>query len=116
MSIFINGQLLQPGPSIYQQAYGSTITFDLNNGRVQQVQLAGNPTLALANEPATGAFTLVLQQPDSGGANTVTWWSGINWAGGSAPTLTTTNGYYDIFSFVKLGSGNYLGMAVQNFA
>lgn len=95
---------------------GSTITFDLSQGRDQQVQLGGDRTLALSNEPATGRFAIILQQPSSGGPYSVTWWSGILWANGVTPTLTATASKRDVFVFVKTGSGVYLGMVGgQNF-
>lgn len=90
--------------------YGSTTTFDLSQGRIQQVLLAGSPTLALSNEPTSGRFTIILQQPSSGGPNSVLWWSGILWAAGVTPTLSATASKRDLFVFVKLSSGVYLGM------
>ncbi len=95
---------------------GATVTFDLSQGKEQLVVLGGSRTLALSNEPATGNFTILLKQPASGGPYTVTWWSGIKWASGVTPTLTTTASKYDVFVFIKLGSGSYLGtVAGQNF-
>lgn len=93
---------------------GATITFNLDNGLRQKVTLGGNRTLALSNDQDGQAFTLILKQ-DGTGSRTVTWWSGIKWAGGSAPTLTTAAGKYDIVSFVRIASGEYLGMIAQNF-
>lgn len=94
---------------------GATITFNLATSNWHQVQLGGNRTLALSN-PTTGQqFTLIIQQPSSGGANTVTWFSGILWPAGVVPTLTTTNSKRDVFTFSTIGSGVYLGfIAGQN--
>lgn len=39
----------------------------------------------------------------------------FKWAGGSAPTLTTTAGKYDIVAFTRIASGEYLGFVAQNF-
>jgi len=39
----------------------------------------------------------------------VTWFSTIKWAGGSAPTLTTTGSKKDCFVFRCTSSGNYDG-------
>jgi hypothetical protein len=94
---------------------GATITFNLATSNWHTVTIVGNRTLALSN-PVTGQqFTLVLVQ-DGTGSRTVTWFSTIKWAGGTAPTLTTTAGKADIFTFKCYGSGTYYGMvAGQNF-
>lgn len=93
---------------------GATVTFDLAQSIKWKVQLGGNRTLALVNDADDMTFMLILQQ-DATGGRTVTWWSGILWAGGSAPTLTAGANKRDVFSFIRLSSGVYLGMAAQNF-
>jgi hypothetical protein len=40
---------------------------------------------------------------------------GVKWPGGTAPTLTTTNGKYDIFSFIYDGTNWYGFIGGQNF-
>ncbi len=90
---------------------GATVTFDLSVNRLHQVTLGGNRTLALSNEPASGVFTIELIQ-DGTGSRTVTWWSGIKWPGGTTPTLTTAINKADTFTFLKTGSGAYLGFTV----
>jgi hypothetical protein len=85
---------------------GATVTFDLAVADWHQVTLGGNRTLALAN-PTTGQqFTLRLVQ-DATGSRTVTWFGGIKWPGGSAPTLTTTAAKADVFTFKCTGTGAY---------
>jgi hypothetical protein len=49
---------------------------------------------------------------DATGSRTVTWFSGITWAGGSAPTLTTTANKTDSFGFQQISSGAYLGFVI----
>ncbi len=72
-------------------------------------------TLALSNVSVGQQFTIALSQ-DSTGSCLVTWFSGIKWAGGSAPTLTTTASKGDLFTFLCVGAGSYWGMiAGQNF-
>lgn len=87
---------------------GATITFDMNVSDKHSVTLAGNRTLALANDQDGQTFTTVLKQ-DASGSRTVTWWSGVLWGGGTAPTLTTTASKTDVFTFLRMSSGNYLG-------
>ena len=60
--------------------------------------------LTFPTSTAGTSFTLVLRQ--SGSTRTVTWPGGIKWAGGLAPTLSTTTGSIDIFSFVYVTAWN----------
>jgi hypothetical protein len=76
---------------------GAAATFDLSTGRWQKLTLTGNATLT-ANNPVAGVtYTLFLKQ-DAAGSRTVTWFSGIRWAGGAAPTLTVTGLKYDLIT------------------
>lgn len=90
---------------------GSTITFDLDESNIHSVTLGGNRILALDNADAGQAFVIRLTQ-DGTGSRTVTWFSTIKWAGGSAPTLTTTAGATDVFGFICTSGGNYDGYIV----
>lgn len=87
---------------------GATITFNLATSNAHAVTLGGNRTLALSGDQVGQVFTVILKQ-DATGSRTVTWWSGILWPGGTAPTLTTTAAKRDVFTFLKSGSGEYLG-------
>ena len=87
---------------------GTTVTFDLSDGNYQKVTLGGNRTLALSNAKVGQFFVIDLVQ-DGTGSRTVTWFTTIKWAGGSAPTLTTTASKIDSFGFVCTSSGNYQG-------
>ena len=90
---------------------GATVTFDLADGNKQTVTLGGNRTLALSNVQNGHVFLIRLLQ-DGTGSRTVTWFSTIKWAGGSAPTLTTTADKADVFGFIQTSSGNYEGFVV----
>lgn len=73
-------------------------------GDVQTALLAsGAQTLVFAG---TDKFIirgrLLLKQPASGSAATVTWPSNVAWLGGSAPTLSTANGAVDEFDATYL--------------
>ncbi len=90
---------------------GATVTFDVSDGNIQTVTLGGNRTLAISNAKVGQVFMLRLQQ-DATGSRTVTWFTTIKWAGGSAPTLTTTANKADILGFLVTSSGNYDGFIV----
>ena len=91
---------------VYTQAYSATTTFDLNNSGIQLVELTGDVTVAVSNVAEGQTFVLIFKQGGSGGY-VPTWFANILWPSGSAPTLTTTVGKHDMFSFTKIGS-NYL--------
>lgn len=89
-----------------RQAVGSTTSpshlTSLQVGRADFVfgqLVGGSNAVALSNFP-TGAsqarvLDLFIIQPASGGAGTVTWPANFFWPGGTAPTLSTTNGAID---------------------
>lgn len=84
------------------------LDLDLANGNVFEVTLTENvTTTTFSNPPATGkggSFTLILKQ-DAGGTNTFVWPASVDWAGGTAPTLTTTTSAVDILTFVTTDAG-----------
>ena len=90
---------------------GATVTFDLSDGNYQKVTLGGNRTLALSNVKVGQFFVLDLVQ-DATGSRTVTWFTTIKWAGGAAPTLTTTASKIDTLGFVCTSAGNYQGYVI----
>lgn len=115
-SIAPSGKLACVGRSgpITANADAATVTFDLNVSDRHTLTLGGGRTLALSNDAIGQQFTILLKQ-DATGSRTVTWWSGIKWSGGAAPTLTATANKEDIFTFLKVGSGDYRGfVAGQN--
>ncbi|MDE1971528.1 MAG: hypothetical protein KGI50_08210, partial [Patescibacteria group bacterium] len=88
---------------------GSTVTFNLDNGTIQQETLGGNRTLALAGTLTVGRIFAIKLTQDATGSRTVTWWSGITWAAGSAPTLSTAASASDWFCFIIKGTNLYDG-------
>lgn len=97
--------------------YTTTITLDWNNGNVQYIVLAnGDNTFTFSNPISGGRYMLVLKQPSIGVAGTVTWPGTVSWAGGTAPTLTTTNGKVDIVTLVYDGNNTkYYGGVSLNY-
>lgn len=97
------------GNPIVTDTDASTVTFDLSVTKTHMVTIAGSRTLVLANVQPGDKFDIVITQ-GSGGSHTVTWWSGLVWGGGSAPTLTTTAGKIDSFGFLCTSAGNYIDL------
>ena len=76
---------------------------DLTLGNVQTYTLSGDQTLTFDNPSATGnscSFTLIVT---NGGSSTLTWPTAVDWAGGSAPSLTSSG--IDILTFMTIDAG-----------
>jgi hypothetical protein len=93
-------------------ADASTITFNLATSNTHTCILGGNRTFALSNPTPGQKFLIRVGQPSTGGPFSPTWFTTIRWAGGTAPTLTTTNSKYDTFGFLCTGSGTYDGYVI----
>lgn len=97
----------------YSATPTSTITLSLTNGTVQIITLGGNVTITMPTATSGKSFIMYLKQ-DGTGSRTVTW-STVKWAGGTAPTITSTASRQDILSFFADGT-NWYGVVVgQNY-
>jgi hypothetical protein len=85
---------------------GGTLTLDLSTAGIFYVNLNANvTTLTISNTQTIGASAFTLIFIADGTPRSVTWGASILWPGGTAPTLTSTNGKDDIFSFVTIDGG-----------
>lgn len=82
---------------------GTAYTIDITAGTVQNLTLTANCVLTFPTATSGEQFTLFLNQDDTG-SRTVTWPASIRWAGGSAPSLTTTASKTDVLSFIFNGT------------
>ena len=99
-------------PKTYTPAAAATATLDLDLGNNHEIQMpAGNITIAISNE-TDGQFFVIDITQDGTGSRTVTWFTTIKWAGGSAPTLTTTANKRDSFGFKCTGTDTYDGFII----
>jgi hypothetical protein len=93
---------------------GTTQTLSLTSGTVQTVTMTGNCTFTMPTATAGKSFILIAVQ-DGTGSRTATFTS-VKFAGGVAPTLTTTaTTGRDILTFVADGT-NWYGTYAQAFA
>lgn len=96
----------------YAPAAAGTATLDLSKGNIHHITMpAGNITIAISNGTAGQCFIIRILQ-DATGSRTVTWFITIKWAGGSAPTLTTTASKADTLGFEITGANTYDGFVV----
>ena len=86
---------------------GSSQAISLESGNVVTATMGNNVTFSFTNPPVTGklgTLTLILTQ-DGTGSRLATWPASVKWAGGTAPTLTTTAAGKDILAFMTPDAG-----------
>jgi len=91
----------------------TAITIALTNGTVQIITLTGTCTITMPTATSGKSFIMFLKQ-DGTGSRTVTW-STVKWAGGTAPTITSTASRQDILSFFADGTNWYGVVVAQNY-
>lgn len=92
-------------------ADAATITFDLSVSNHHRTTLGGNRTLAISNASVGQYFTIEIIQ-DGTGTRVPAFFTTIKWPGAVAPTLTTTINKTDVFGFIVVSAGNYLGFVI----
>ena len=84
----------------------ASIPIDMSTGNVFTITPDQNTTFTFTNPSDTGkscAFTLVWTQ--DGSDRTIAWPASVDWAGGSAPDVTSGSGKIDIYTFFTLDAG-----------
>ena len=105
-NIVARPKLIDYGESVNAigSAGGGTQDIDLELGNVVSMTIdTSETTLTFSNAAASGtasSFTLILT---NGGSQTVNWPASVDWAGGTAPTLTTSG--VDVLTFTTVDAG-----------
>ena len=100
------GKIAMPAGA-YELTDGATIAIDWDNGATQYVTLgATGRTVTFANPREGEVYRFIIIQ-DGTGSRTITTWPTIKWAGGVAPTLSTTADYIDIVTLLYCNSVYY---------
>ena len=63
---------------------------NLTTGNFFTKRITAATTFTVSNVPTTGQAISFILELTNGGAATITWFSGVKWAGGTAPTLTAS--------------------------
>ena len=85
---------------------GATINWDVSQGMIATVTLAGARLLANPTNLKVGTLMLIINQ-DSTGSRTLTFGSSFKWPAATPPALTTTANAKDIISFYCDGTNLY---------
>jgi len=117
---FTNKTLTNPTVTNYVESVvaignsGTTQTLSLTSGTVQTVTMTGNCTFTMPTATAGKSFILIATQDGTGSRTAV--FTSVKFAGGVAPTLTTTaTTGVDILTFVANGT-SWFGTYAQAFA
>lgn len=85
---------------------GGALTLDLAQAQTFLVSKNGNmTTLTISNIPRAGVVHFSIKITANGSSYTWTWPASVKWPGGTAPTLTTTNGKRDWITLVSDDQG-----------
>ena len=95
---------------------GATITPDFSLGNNYSVTLGGNRTLANPTNLTAGATGSLFISQDGTGTRTLSWGSFWDFAGGTAPTLTTTASAVDRVDYVVRTTGSIHAVATLNLS
>ena len=76
---------------------------NLATGNVFTKTISGATTLTVSNVPSAGTTAGFNLELTNGGSAAITWWSGVKWAAGTAPTLTASG--RDILGFYTHDAG-----------
>jgi hypothetical protein len=88
------------------------LDIDCSTGNYFTKTISGDSTFTVSNVPASRAYSFTLELTHTSGV--VTWFSGVEWPGGTAPTLTT--GKTHLFVFVTDDGGTrWRGASLVNY-
>jgi hypothetical protein len=76
---------------------------DLSLGNYYSRTISGATTLTVSNTPAAPFVASFILELTNGGSAAITWWAGVRWAGGTAPTLTAAG--LDLLGFYTRDGG-----------
>ncbi|WP_310609242.1 hypothetical protein [Limnohabitans sp.] len=85
---------------------------DINLGNCFTKTISGATTLTVSNVPAAGTLACFILDLTNGGSATITWWSRVKWASGTAPMLTVAG--RDVLGFFTHDGGiTWTGLVLQ---
>ena len=82
---------------------GSIDVIDCSVAKFFQKTITASTTFSIANIPTSGLVADIIVNITNGGAHSITWWTGIKWAAGTAPTLTASG--VDVLRFYTFDGG-----------
>lgn len=83
---------------------GNAVSWDVESAQVVKHTMSENTTITPSNMVDGGFYCLIIQQDAGGSGYTVSWSSEFQFAGGTAPTLSTAADAVDILVFESDGT------------
>jgi len=94
---------------------GASHTFVITTGTVQTATLTGSTPCTFTMPTATAGKSFILKLTQSAANMTTATFTGVKFAGGTAPTITATASAVDLISFIADGT-SWFGSAIQNLS
>jgi len=94
---------------------GASHTFVITTGTVQTATLTASTPCTFTMPTATAGTSFILRLTQAATGMTTATFTGVKFAGGTAPTITATASAVDLISFIAVGSTWY-GSAIQNLS
>ena len=94
---------------------GASHTFVITTGTVQTATLTASTPCTFTMPTATAGKSFILKLTQAATGMTTATFTGVKFAGGTAPTITATASAVDIISFIADGT-NWYGSAIQNLS
>ena len=122
-NVSIEGRLLGPISAPVLQDTNATVNVALTSGNYHEVELAAAVTKVIFKEGAVGQRFMVRFAQPAGANYTIAWTNvdvdeggtggTVSWAaGGTAPTMTATNGKADTYGFIQRSATTFDGFVV----
>ena len=89
----------------------SSNAINLSNGTYFTHTVSGATTFTVSNTASSGNASAFVLDLTNGGAGAITWFSGVKWVGGTAPTLTAS-GRDTLGFFTHDGGTNWTGLVL----
>lgn len=99
----LSGGNLTGGVKEARVALGAGSAINIASGNYFTKTISGVTTFSVSNVPAAGTVASFIIDLTNGGSSTITWWSGMKWAGGTAPSLTAAG--RDVLGFFTHDAG-----------
>ena len=113
-----NGQTVTGGVrgNVVSLTDAASIAFDMDDGVNASVTLGGNRTLANPTNVTVGQSGVIFVKQDGTGSRTLSFGSYWSFAGGTAPTLTTTASALDAIAYSVESTTNIVATAILNIS
>lgn len=97
------GKLQAQHTNLVKVAAVASTVVDCSLGSYFTKTITAVTNFTVSNVPASGTCASIMLELTNGGSQTVTWFTGVTWAGGTAPTLTAAG--VDVLGFYTLNGG-----------